>query len=401
MIGVEQPDVSYRDQLLPGRSEPVPTAVPLFVGFTQSGPQWALAEVSSLSDFEAVFGGPGTKGFMLYYSVCHFFDNGGGTAFILSLGSTVDARELDPGKLITAFSDQRIVQCVAKEERITLVSIPDMALLPDDDIDSWVDAWTALMKIGQARRGIFGILDAPDDPLNARRCLDEFVTRQPAYAEWGGAYWPRLLTDYTDESGERPVVPPSAAVAALMASVDHQFGVWRAPANIALSRVVKPTRSWLESGSLFQTSGASLNLVRSFPGNGVRVWGCRTLCPDSNSPWLYVQVRRTVAYVEAQISQIARCFVFEGNTPLTWIRLRGIVHIRLRELWLDGALYGEEEAQAFFVQIGLGETMTQDDVDEGRMIMKVGLAVAHPAEFIDVSITLDTRSSLVSAMEAT
>ncbi|WP_309835918.1 hypothetical protein [Caballeronia sp. LZ065] len=76
-----------------------------------------------------------------------------------------------------------------------------------------------------------------------------------------------------------------------------------------------------------------------------------------------------------------------------------MVHIWLRELWLEGGLYGEEESDAFFIQIGLGETMSQEDIDQGRMVMHIGVAVAYPAEFIEVSITLDTRSSLVSSME--
>ncbi|MDR5837923.1 phage tail sheath subtilisin-like domain-containing protein [Caballeronia sp. LZ034LL] len=400
MNGIEQPGVSYSAEVLTGEPAPEDTAVPVFIGYTESGPQWSLKAINSLAEFQAAYGGPAPEGFVLCHAVRHYFDNGGRTAYALSLGPYSSLTDLSRNALLDALSDERIVRCVLEEERITLVCMPEMMRLSDTDTDGWAEAWSAVSRIVQARRGLFGILDTPEDPAMARACLDRFVKQQADAAQWTGAYWPRLQTDYVDDAGAAITVPASAAVAAVMAVVDDEYGVWCAPANVALSRVVTPTRPWLQSSGLFQTYGASINLIRSFPDDAVRIWGCRTLIQDASSPWLYVHIRRTLSWIEAEVQQIARPFMFEANILLTWIRLRGIVHIWLRELWLEGGLYGEQESDAFFIQIGLGETMSQDDIDQGRMIMNIGVAVAYPAEFIEVSLTLDTRSSLVSSLES-
>lgn len=400
MNGIEQPGVRYSAEVMTGEPPPEDTAVPIFIGYTESGPQWSLTAIDSLADFEAAYGGPAPEGFALYHAVRHYFDNGGRTGYALSLGLYSSLTDLGRDALLDALSDERIVQCVLKQERITLVCMPEMMRLSDTDTDGWAEAWSAVSRIVRARRGVFGILDAPEDPTLARACLNRFVKEQSDAAQWTGAYWPRLLTDYVDDADAAITVPASAAVAAVMAAVDQEYGIWCAPANIALSRVVKPTRPWLQSSGLFETYGASINLIRSFPDDAVRIWGCRTLIQDASSPWLYVHIRRTLSWIETQVEQIARPFMFEANILLTWVRLRGIVHIWLRELWLEGGLYGEEESDAFFIQIGLGETMSQEDIEQGRMVMKIGVAVAYPAEFIEVSLTLDTRSSLVSSLES-
>ncbi|MDR5816422.1 phage tail sheath subtilisin-like domain-containing protein [Caballeronia sp. LZ033] len=400
MNGIEQPGVSYSAEVLTGEPPPEDTAVPVFIGYTESGPQWSLTAIDSLADFEAAYGGPTPEGFALCHAVRHYFDNGGRTGYALSLGLYSSLTDLGRDALLNALSDERIVQCVLKEKRITLVCMPEMMRLSETDTDGWAAAWSAVSEIVRVRRGVFGILDTPEDPAVARACLDRFVTQQADAAQWTGAYWPRLLTDYVDDAGAAITVPASAAVAAVMAAVDQEYGIWCAPANIALSRVVKPTRPWLQSSGLFQTNGASINLIRSFPGGSVRIWGCRTLIQDAGPAWLYVHIRRTLSWIEAQVAQIVKPFVFEPNILLTWIRMRGMVHIWLRELWLDGGLYGEEESEAFFIQIGLGETMSQEDIDQGRIVMNIGVAAAYPAEFIEVSITLDTQSSLVSSLES-
>ncbi|MDR5782020.1 phage tail sheath subtilisin-like domain-containing protein [Caballeronia sp. LZ065] len=317
MIGIEQPDVSYSAEVLTGEPPPEDTAVPVFIGFTESGPQWSLAAVHSLADFEAAYGGPAPEGFVLYHAVRHYFDNGGRTGYALSLGLYSSLTDLSRDALLDALSDERIAQCVLEEDRITLVCMPEMMRLSDTDTDGWTEAWNALSRIVQARRGVFGILDTPEDPAVARAGLDRFATQQADAAQWTGAYWPRLRTDYVDDVGAAITIPASAAVAAVMASVDQEYGIWSAPANVALSRVVEPTRPWLQSSGLFQTNGASINLIRSFPDGSVRIWGCRTLIQDAGSAWLYVHIRRTLAWIEAQVAQIVRPFVFEPNILLT------------------------------------------------------------------------------------
>ena len=397
MMGINQPDVTFSEHALAGSPERLASAVPLFIGYGQRGTAYALSPVNSMADYEATFGGVSATGGQLYYTVKHYFDNGGSGGFVLSLGldSTLP---LTADQLIAAFSDTRIATAVMQETTLTLAAIPDMALLDDADADHWAQAWQALLNICQARRGVFGLLDTPDTAANARACVTQFLQNSPASPEWAAAYWPRLVTPYGADTAHPVVVPPCGALAAVMETTDRQYGVWKAPANVALAQVVKPSQSWLQSSGLFQPEGASLNLIRSFPGRGTRVWGCRTLTPETTSPWRYVQVRRFLAYVEAELSLIGQHFVFEPNNPLTWIKFRGLAHILLRQLWLEGALYGAEEQQAFYIQIGLNETMTEADIVNGKMIMQVGVAVAYPAEFVAISLAFDTRMGMVQSV---
>ncbi|MFM0742105.1 phage tail sheath subtilisin-like domain-containing protein [Paraburkholderia xenovorans] len=400
MMGISQPDITFSEEVVPNQVDEIASAVPLFIGYTEKGSTYSLVQISSFSDFEDEFGEVSTGSSVLYYAVKHYFDNGGTSGFVLSLGTYSALDGITPDALIAAFSDSRISEVVAQEDSITLAAIPDMVLLADDDSTHWAQAWLALLTICAARRGVFGLIDTPDTADNASACLASFTGNYPSNPEWGAAYWPRLVTGYGTDDQNPVVVPPSAALAATIEYTDQTTGVWKAPANVALAQVVKPSQSWLQSEGLFQTDGASINLIRSFAGRGTRVWGCRTLTSDINSPWLYVQIRRAVAYIEAELSQIGRHFMFENNNALTWIKFKGLAHIWLREFWLDGGLYGTEEKDAFYIQIGLNETMTEDDITQGKMIMTVGLAMTYPAEFIVVSLAFDTRLNLMQQPES-
>ena len=400
MMGISQPDVTFSEQVLPGQDGGIVSAVPVFIGYTQQGPTYSLVPVNSFTDYEGEFGSAATTRGVLYYAMKHYFDNGGNGCFVISLGTYGALENMTDEQLAAAFGDSRILEAVASENSITLAAIPDMALLEDSNSICWAQAWIALLTICQARRGVFGLFDTPDSAENASACLAGFGDNHPSGAEWGAAYWPRLVTHYTQDGTDPIVVPPSAALAAVIETTDQRFGVWKAPANVALAQVIKPTQSWLQSDGLFRQDNASLNLIRSFPGRGTRVWGCRTLTPDTSSPWLYVQIRRFISYVETQLSQIGSNFVFETNNALTWIKFKGLAHAWLRQLWLDGGLYGAEESEAFYIQIGLDETMTEDDVKAGKMIMNVGLAVAYPAEFISVSLTFDAGVGTLQPAQA-
>ncbi|CAE6749234.1 hypothetical protein R69927_02085 [Paraburkholderia domus] len=395
MMGISQPDVTFSEQVIPGQADGMASAVPLFIGYTQQGEAYSIVPINSFSDYESMFGGVSISNGILCYAVKHYFDNGGRGGFVLSVGTYGDLEEVNPDQLIAAFSDARILRALAANNSITLAAIPDMVLLDGADSSSWAQMWLALLNICRAKQGVLGLFDTPDTAADTAACLESFLHSAPADPECGAAYWPHLVTNYGEDELNPVVVPPSAAVAAVIEYADRQSGVWKAPANVALAQVVKPSQSWLQSNGLFQPGGASVNLIRSFPGRGTRVWGCRTLTPDPASPWLYVQIRRLISYIEAELSRIGRHFVFETNNALTWIKYRGLAHLWLRQLWLDGGLHGTEEQEAFYIQIGLNETMTEEDIANGKMIMKVGVAVACPAEFIVISLAFDTRLSLM------
>lgn len=133
------------------------------------------------------------------------------------------------------------------------------------------------------------------------------------------------------------------------------------------------------SGEQDRLNPAGVNLVRAFPGRGVRVWGARTC--SSNGNWKYVNVRRLFIYLEESIKANTNWVVFEPNTEILWARVQRSIELYLSSVWRSGALAGSSPDQAFFVNIGK-ETMTQDDIDNGRLICVIGVAPVKPAEFV-------------------
>ncbi|WP_276204261.1 phage tail sheath C-terminal domain-containing protein, partial [Photorhabdus namnaonensis] len=170
--------------------------------------------------------------------------------------------------------------------------------------------------------------------------------------------------------------------------------IWTAPANVALAKVVSPIRSFIEADALFNQNGTSLNLVRGFPGKGIKVWGCRTLDNLPGSPWRYIQTRRLVSYIEAHITRLGRAFIFEPNNAITWMKLKGQTYNWLHQLWLKGGLSGTQEERAFDILLGVNESMSEADLRAGKMIMKIKLALLIPAEFIELNLTFDARTGI-------
>lgn len=178
---------------------------------------------------------------------------------------------------------------------------------------------------------------------------------------------------------------PSASMAGVYARVDSQRGVWKAPANVDLRSVLSPTVSVSaeeqEGLNLDATSGKSINVIRFFQGRGNLVWGARTLAGNDNE-WRYIPVRRLYIFIEESVKKATEFVVFEPNDANTWLRAKTMIENFLTNLWREGALAGAKSEQAFFVRVGLGQTMTALDILEGRMIVEIGLAAVRPAEFI-------------------
>jgi phage tail sheath protein FI len=180
------------------------------------------------------------------------------------------------------------------------------------------------------------------------------------------------------------LLPPSGALAGVYAQTDQARGVWKAPANVALQAVAAPSLAITEAqqGPLnAPPDGKAIDVVRAFIGRGTLVWGARTLDGNSNE-WRYVQVRRTVIYLEQSIKSGLQTLVFEPNDANTWVTAIGMVSNFLIGLWRQGALQGSRPTDAFFVQCGLGTTMTAQDILDGNLIVEVGVALVRPAEFI-------------------
>ncbi len=181
------------------------------------------------------------------------------------------------------------------------------------------------------------------------------------------------------------ILPPSGAIAGVYAKVDNSRGVWKAPANVSLTNVVGVTETidHKEQAELNVdvVAGKSINAIRFFTGKGILVWGARTLAGNDNE-WRYVSVRRFFNMVEESVKKSTYWAVFEANDANTWIKVKSMIENYLVQKWRDGALAGAKPEQAFFVNVGLGVTMTAQDILEGRMNVEIGMAVVRPAEFI-------------------
>ncbi|HEX7288872.1 MAG TPA: phage tail sheath C-terminal domain-containing protein [Candidatus Angelobacter sp.] len=180
------------------------------------------------------------------------------------------------------------------------------------------------------------------------------------------------------------VLPPSAGIAGVITAVDNNQGVWNAPANVTMSAVTQTTLKLNneQQGDLnVPIDGKAINALREFPDRGTVVWGARTLDGNSND-WRYIQVRRTLIYIEQSIKAALNKFVFAPNDANTWVKATAMVSAFLTQLWSQGGLMGAKASEAFTVQCGLGSTMTAQDILDGYMIVQITVQMIRPAEFI-------------------
>jgi phage tail sheath protein FI len=195
----------------------------------------------------------------------------------------------------------------------------------------------------------------------------------------------KLYFDIKKSLGKNSIImPPSSAIAGVYAMVDSTRGVWKAPANVSLSMVAEPMVKIDDEDQRdmnVSDTGKSINAIRTFSGKGILVWGARTLAGNDNE-WRYISVRRFFNMVEESVKKASEPFVFEPNDANTWAKVKGMIENFLTLQWRAGALMGDKPDEAFFVHVGLGETMTALDIFEGRMIVEIGMAAVRPAEFI-------------------
>ena len=181
------------------------------------------------------------------------------------------------------------------------------------------------------------------------------------------------------------VIPPSSTIAGIYCFVDKNRGVWKAPANVSLSGVAGLTERIDNEEqadlNVDVNAGKSINAIRFFTGRGNIVWGARTLAGNDNE-WRYISVRRFFNMVEESVKKSTNWAVFEPNDASLWTKIKAMIENYLTLKWRDGAMAGAKPNEAFYVNVGLGITMTQQDILEGRLIVDIGMAVVRPAEFI-------------------
>jgi len=183
----------------------------------------------------------------------------------------------------------------------------------------------------------------------------------------------------------RLVLPPSSAMAGIYASIDSTRGVFKAPANTGIANVLAPAVKVSDQDqddfNVDTTAGKSINVIRSFRGLGTLVWGARTLAGNDRE-WRYISVRRFFNMVEESVKRSLFRFVFEPNSPNTWISIRASVEAFLETQWRAGALLGNTPNDAYFVRVGVPETFSTAEMLDGFMVVEIGMAVVRPAEFI-------------------
>ncbi|HAD96310.1 MAG TPA: phage tail protein [Cryomorphaceae bacterium] len=190
-------------------------------------------------------------------------------------------------------------------------------------------------------------------------------------------------------------LPPASAMAGVYTMVDNNRGVWKAPANVSLSSVIAPSVniSHAEQEDLnTPLNGKAVNALRTFIGEGILVWGARTLDGNSND-WRYINVRRTMIMLEQSIKAACQAYVFEPNVANTWITIKGMIENFLSGIWKQGGLAGAKPNDAYSVSVGLGSTMTSEDILEGIMRVTVLVAISRPAEFIEMTFQQQMQKS--------
>lgn len=516
----------------PNSVVPVPTAIPVFIGYTMRADYKGKScinqavQIQSLGDYLTCFGlmtgtppAPApdlaqhapvyhavpTKGqgdvvlggqafdvlpdpstiYYLYNSLKLFYQNGGGTAYIISVGLIPSAPAPSPSPNQPLANGAPLVnpdvsyaalnaglQVASEVPDITIIVIPDAVLLKEGD-------HATLMQNALAQCGDPGQSCAPGSrvallDVQGGEAPDPLTWNQPGgvietfrtgvgmnYLSYGIAYFPFLQCtvvqdadiNYLTLGGSQALaavlpganaeplktllaqmqsppaapaptplqlesallqaspeynqlhdavltkintLPPGAAMAGVYTTVDNTRGVWQAPANVSLTAVTGTTVMLTDLTqaplNVDPLTGKSINAIRFKPGLGVMVWGARTL--DGNSQdWRYVNVRRTVIMIEQSLKIALRQYVFYPNTDATWSLISSMVYSFLTSLWQQGALAGSSAAASFNVAIGLGLTMTADDLLNGNMILRVMVAISHPAEFIVFHITQKVQQS--------
>lgn len=507
---------------------PVPTAVPAFIGFTEKAVfngQNLLnkaVKIESLSDYETIFGkgkrtqytlakvDPTADGapdpdfhlangdgytltpvdgtlYYLYNSLRYFYQNGGGTAYIISVGTYGGGNT----PAISADPFNNAMKLLTKEQEPTMLLIPD-SLLFKDEADGVAGAGCYSLQGGMLNHcgdqqnrvaildifnGHLGLDDPTYNPIDNFR--NQVAALQPKFFSYGAAYYPWLNStivqstevDYrnlddasikvvqdlltanitaakpndkqmkeatdtiaklavaqaTDDDGnvtpsddditatqnvvsamdpdyktimatilqKMNLLPPSGAMAGVWTSTDNNRGVWKAPANVGVASTISPSVDidFLQQQDLnVPLMGKSVCAIRPFVGEGTLVWGARTLDGNSND-WRYINVRRTMIFLEQSVKAAAKAYVFEPNVASTWSSVNGMISNFLMGVWKQGGLAGTKPADAFSVSVGLGSTMTSQDILEGIMRVTVKVAIVRPAEFIVITFQQQMQKS--------
>lgn len=501
--------------VFPNSLVPVATAVPAFIGYTPAAEYEGKSyygkaqKVSSFAEFQSIYMKPDPAApadpasqyspayylveqerkpsqgdyleingtyyavvpdastlYYLYNSVRLFYENGGGDAYIVSVGTygvpsrkaaDVGSRIVNPNVQLADL--QRGLELLKHEQEPTLYICPDATLLSVDDNGTLMQSMLLQAEELQTAMCLFDVIGgkAPD-PVTYTQDIETFRNHTGSNGlMFGAAYYPFIGTtimgngdiNYTHLFGgdikplaailnppsapnaavekiigmiENPpntgaltrsqlnaallyasrtygqiiehvladanMLPPSGGMAGVYTVNDNENGVWHAPANTSIvgaaSLSIRLNDTQQAGLNVDAVSGKSINAIRFFNGQGILVWGARTL--DGNSQdWRYISVRRTITFLEQSIRQAVRAYGSEPNDANTWLAVKSAIGSFLTDIWKQGGVQGASAADAFQVECGLGTTMSSQDILNGIMMVTVKVAVVRPAEFIVIS----------------
>ena len=374
---------------IPSGSKPIEgvgTSTAAFVGYTAKG---AISEpklIFTWDDYDREFGGiqnlqKDKKGDSMGLSVFAFFQNGGRQAYIARITD-----EADYVNVFTKFSRIR---------DINIMCLPGQYWSTNGSGNSIIQ-----MAIDHARKikSRMVIVDLPPTyELKTKKMVTDMRLPGETYC---AVYYPWIETANKFYHAERypdlpknVLVPPSGYVAGMWAKIDGKRGVWKAPAGMETALLgVSKLEYKVKDGEQDLLNPLGVNCLRTMTGAGEVIWGARTCATRTDPEWRYVAVRRTAIMIEQSIYEGIQWAVFEPNDHRLWSALRANINNFMNGLFRVGAFQGEKASDAYFVRCGLGDTMTQSEIDAGQVIVIVGFAPLKPAEFVIVRIQQKVNS---------
>jgi phage tail sheath protein FI len=301
-----------------------------------------------------------------------------GTLALAGGGVSMPAR-VTPDDYVGNSADRTGFAGLEAVDEVTMLAVPDLMAVYEQgiiDLEGVQAVQLAMLAHCELMGDRVAILDAPPG-LNAQQIKEWRVDKAGYDSKYATLYWPWIKV-FDPPTGQAKFVPPTGHMAGIWARSDDERGVHKAPANEvvrgAIALQLQVTKSEHD-----QLNPNGINVIRAFPGRGIRVWGARTL--SSDPAWRYLNVRRLFNYVEESILEGTQWVVFEPNDLALWERVKRTVNSFLVGVWRSGALFGATPQEAFYVKCD-AETNPPDVIDRGQLVVEVGIAPVKPAEFV-------------------
>ncbi len=347
------------------------TSITGFIGLAKIGPVNEPKLVQNYEAFVELFG-DFWESAQLAYSVLGFFQNGGGKCYIVRINETEDVSAITDSDFIGNKEVKTGLYAIDSIAELNLIVIPDAQGAPE--------VIKAGLEYCATRKNCFFIADIP--PGMYLELALGFMTENNFSSSHGAIYYPNI---YVEDSltGENKLICPSGHMAGYYARNDYQRGVWKAPTNIGTLEGALEVEFDLTTDDQEDLRPKGVNCIRKFADKGIIPWGGRTFSLE------YIHIRRMLEYTEQCIFEGTKWVIFEPNDESLWIKLKEAILNFLTEIWREGGLQGAKIEHALFIKCD-SETNTPEQIEAGKVNVKVGLALLKPAEFLTLDITHHT-----------